>query len=118
MPSSPPKPCSECGVLVRDGTNRCEQHRRVWVKAKPTKRVTGRRLQAMREALFSRKPMCAECERKGFFRPATQRDHIVPLAEGGLDDESNEQGLCDDCHREKSLAEAVRGRWGRGASKV
>ena len=118
MPISPPKPCTQCGVLVRDGGSRCEAHRQVWVKAKPTKRITGRKLQRMRDALFKRNPLCVLCEAKGIFTPATQRDHIKALAEGGLDDESNEQGLCDGCHREKSLAEAVRGRWGRGGAKV
>lgn len=42
--------------------------------------------------------------------PATQRDHVIPLAEGGLDDETNEQGLCDACHDAKSHNEAARGR--------
>lgn len=110
VPSSPPKPCTVCGTLVRDGGSRCEQHRQSWVKNKPTKRVTGRRLQAMREALFMRDPLCAECTRLGRVSLATQRDHIVPLAEGGADDHTNEQGLCDDCHREKSLSEALTGR--------
>lgn len=117
MPTSPPRPCTVCGTLVRDGGSRCERHRQSWVKNKPTKRITGRRLQAMREALFSRDPLCAECKRHGRFSLATQRDHIVPLAEGGADDHTNEQGLCDECHDAKSQREAQRGR-GRGASKV
>jgi len=64
----------------------------------------------MRADLFQRDPLCAECSRHGRVTLATQRDHIKPLAEGGADDETNEQGLCDDCHEEKSLAEALRGR--------
>lgn len=64
----------------------------------------------MRANLFANNPLCAECERHGRVTLATQRDHIVPLAEGGLDDPSNEQGLCDACHEAKSLAEALRGR--------
>lgn len=64
----------------------------------------------MRAALFARDPLCAECRRHGRVTLATQRDHVVPLAEGGKDDESNEQGLCNDCHEAKSLAEALRGR--------
>lgn len=64
----------------------------------------------MREALFRKDPLCAECKRNGLVRLATQRDHITSLAEGGLDEESNTQGLCDDCHEAKSLAEALRGR--------
>jgi len=113
MPKSAPRPCSfkGCKVLVNDGSGRCAQHPRpTWTKAAPVKRITGRRLQAMRARLFARKPLCAECERCGIVRLATQRDHVIPLAEGGLDDESNEQGLCDACHDVKSKAEAVRGR--------
>jgi len=83
------------------------------------KRITGRRLQAMRAALFARSPFCAECERQGRTKLASQRDHIVPLAEGGADDETNEQALCDDCHETKSRGEAVAGRWhGRAARKT
>ncbi len=64
----------------------------------------------MRATLFTREPLCAECLRQGRAVPATQRDHIKPLAEGGIDDETNEQGLCRPCHDVKSAAEAQRGR--------
>lgn len=64
----------------------------------------------MRAALFLRDPLCAECKRQGLVVLATQRDHVIALAEGGADDETNEQGLCDACHEAKSLAEALRGR--------
>ena len=64
----------------------------------------------MRADLFLRSPLCVICDAKGMTTRATQRDHIIPLAEGGTDTTDNEQGLCDDCHREKSLAEALRGR--------
>jgi 5-methylcytosine-specific restriction protein A len=96
---------------VRDGSGRCPAHpREAWTKRpEATKRITGRRLQRMREALFSRDPLCAECRRLGLVRLATQRDHVVPLEEGGADDESNEQGLCVEHHDAKSLAERLRG---------
>ena len=114
MPKAAPKPCSQpgCGVLVRDGSSRCSKHpREAWAK-KPTatKRITGRRLQTLRDRLFSSNPLCVACERLGRVTLATQRDHIRSLAEGGADDESNVQGLCHDCHEGKSLAEAMRGR--------
>lgn len=114
MPKAAPKPCSQpgCGVLVRDGTSRCAKHQReAWTK-KPTetKRVTGRKLQAMRERLFKGNPLCAECERQGRVTLATQRDHIKPLAEGGTDDDDNVQGLCKPCHDAKSKDESQRGR--------
>lgn len=112
MPISAPKPCGHagCGKLVRDGTGRCEAHKsEAWVK-KPTatKRITGRKLQRMRADLFTANPLCVECAAKGFTRLATQRDHIVALADGGRDDPENTQGLCDECHEGKSLAERLR----------
>jgi 5-methylcytosine-specific restriction protein A len=114
MPTAAPRPCTQpgCRALVTDGSGRCEQHpRAAWRKARmPTKRIRGRRLQAMRAALFQRKPLCEVCEGLGLVTRATIRDHRIPLAEGGADDESNEQAICAPCHEGKSLAEALRGR--------
>ena len=96
---------------MSDGSGRCARHpREAWIKTTPVKRITGRRVQAMRASLFARNPLCVACLVQDRATPATQRDHIIPLAEGGVDDESNEQGLCDACHESKSLAEAQRGR--------
>ena len=116
MPRAAPRPCSYkgCRTLVHDGSGRCAAHpREAWSKVEPTRRITGRRLQAMRAALFSRDPLCAECRRQGRVTPATQRYHIIPLCDGGADDETNEQGLCEPCHDAKSQAESKRGRWKR-----
>ncbi|WPG35144.1 HNH endonuclease [Variovorax sp. EBFNA2] len=86
----------------------------MWLK-KPnaTKRVTGRRLQAMRAALFQENPLCVTCQALGLVVLATQRDHILSLEEGGADSVENTQGLCEPCHEAKSLAEALRARTGR-----
>jgi 5-methylcytosine-specific restriction enzyme A len=112
MPTAAPRPCSHagCNVLVRDGSGRCEKHPRVDWRKKPDapKRITGRRLQAMRARLFRRQPLCELCEARGVVRAATERDHKVPLAEGGTDDEDNDQALCHDCHEAKSLQERLR----------
>jgi 5-methylcytosine-specific restriction protein A len=117
MPLAAKKPCAQigCSALLERGHTYCARHEQpAWQKHKPTKRITGRRLQAMRARLFARDPLCAHCRTAGRIRPATQRDHITPLEEGGLDDESNEQGLCDECHSLKTQREASRG---RGRSK-
>ncbi len=118
MPNAAPRPCSYpgCGQLVRDGSGRCERHpRQAWTK-KPDaiKRITGRRLQSMRAALFRRAPLCVECEKHGRIRLATQRDHTLALEEGGTDTPDNEQGLCDECHEVKSAAERLRARMREG----
>jgi 5-methylcytosine-specific restriction protein A len=72
---------------------------------KATPRRAGRWLQRARERLFARDPLCAECRRQNRVAVATQRDHIVPLSEGGTDDDENIQGLCDACHEAKSARE-------------
>ena len=99
-------------MLVRDGSSRCAKHpREAWAKAPTaTKRITGRRLQALRAALFTRSPLCVQCEAEGRVSLATQRDHIVSLEQGGADDDDNTQALCAACHDTKSKGESAHGR--------
>lgn len=116
MPRSAPKKCAVfgCQSLVMSGS-RCDLHKKEkWAK-KPdaTKRITGRRLQELRRQLFKRNPLCAICK----LRPATIRDHIVPLFDGGEDIESNTQGICGECDEVKSKAERLRARVGRVESR-
>lgn len=68
------------------------------------RRIRGRRLQQYRAQWFSAHPLCAECDRQGKVRLATQLDHIVALENGGTDFDKpgNRQGLCDDCHEVKT----------------
>jgi len=72
-------------------------------------RVRGRRLQALRAALFQREPLCRVCRAEGRTTIATIRDHITPLAEGDEDIERNIQPLCADCSRGKTQRESARG---------
>lgn len=110
---SAPRPCTHpgCGVLVRDGSGRCSKHpKSVWVKkSTAAKRIRGRKLQQLRAELFQREPLCRQCARHGLVSLATERDHIVPLEEGGTDTEGNVQPLCAECHAAKSGAESARG---------
>ena len=55
-------------------------------------------------------PLCVLCRALGRRTLATIRDHIIPLAEGGADDSTNQQGLCKDCSDIKTQTEALRGR--------
>lgn len=109
MPIAAPRPCSHtgCRVLATAG-GRCADHQReVWIKRPAeTKRIGGRKRKALRAALFAREPLCAECR----VVLAEERDHIVPLGEGGKEDDSNTQGLCIPCHEVKSAAERLRAR--------
>lgn len=60
----------------------------------------------IRRAVLSESPLCARCLQAGRYTPATEVDHVLPLAHGGTDDRHNLQGLCADCHRIKSAREA------------
>ena len=115
MSQRPLRPCpvARCPNLVRSG--RCDQHggeRKAWHSDAPVERIRGRKLQALRRALFARHPLCEPCEAAGRTTLATIRDHRINLADGGLDDSgegSNESAICEDCHTAKTQAEAARG---------
>lgn len=103
-------------AVPKCGKANCQDHAvakwRTRSGPEPT-RIRGRALQRLRLRLFARAPWCVHCLADGRQRAAVIRDHTVPLAEGGLDDETNEQGLCQDCSDAKTRAEATRGvrRW-------
>lgn len=77
-------------------------------------RITGRRL-VERNRRFQRKhPLCKRCtEKHQRVRHGTQVDHVIPLAKGGRDVESNLQNLCDDCHVEKTAEDFGKQVWPR-----
>lgn len=66
------------------------------------KRITGTTLQNRRRRWFMEKPLCVHCQSKGGVSLATELDHILPLFKGGVDDETNLQGLCKPCHDAKT----------------
>jgi 5-methylcytosine-specific restriction protein A len=84
---------------------------------RPTVRVRGRKLQAMRASLFAREPWCRQCRKEGRQVRATIRDHIVNLADGGEDDEDNTQPLCQSCSDIKTSTESRRGRLRQSGSR-
>lgn len=65
-------------------------------------RIRGRRLQTRRRRYLAEHPLCARCDAFGRTSEAVELDHVVPLAKGGTDDESNLQGLCVACHKAKT----------------
>ena len=65
-------------------------------------RIRGRRLQAIRRSHLRAFPLCVHCTALGLITLATEVDHIVALVNGGEDIDSNRQGLCKDCHADKT----------------
>ena len=52
--------------------------------------------------------LCQECKRQGRTTRGVDVDHVVPLWEGGSDEDSNKELLCTACHQAKSAEEAKR----------
>jgi 5-methylcytosine-specific restriction protein A len=106
MPMAPPRAC-KCGRLQP-----CPTHTvKAWTSSDaplPT-RIRGRAGQRMRQRLLRAHPLCVLCLKKGITRATVIRDHVIPLAEDGRDDETNEQALCQDCSDTKTQEEAKRG---------
>lgn len=67
-----------------------------------TERVRGRKLQRIRDRLFRANPLCVMCTARGMDTVAVELDHVVALANGGTNEESNYQCLCAVCHAEKT----------------
>lgn len=128
MPPRTPKACRVRGCpntsLERHGY--CPEHAHLakqgWEKSRKNKTTTergyGHFWRKLRAAVLRRdKHLCQICKAKGKVTPATEVDHIKPKFEGGKDELTNLQAICDVCHKIKTKQEAVRSR-GRGESKL
>jgi 5-methylcytosine-specific restriction protein A len=111
MKNIPKKPCNHAGCT---NFKPCPIHfKKTWQHSKEIPRLRGWKLAKARKQLFDEQPLCVMCLKKGIVNAATQRDHIVPLAEGGADTSENTQGLCQNCHKLKTAEESKRGMLGR-----
>lgn len=80
-----------------------------------TPRQYGRPWARRRAAWLQAHPLCIHCHQAGRVQAAAEVDHVIPLADGGADDDSNMQSLCRDCHAAKTAAEAAARAKGRAA---
>lgn len=64
----------------------------------------------LRETILARdNGLCQEHLRQGIPELGNEVDHITPKAEGGTDDPSNLQTLCNTCHKAKTARESNHG---------
>lgn len=75
--------------------------RKAWQRdpSKPDNRIRGRRGVELRRRRLANEPLCRLCREAGRHEPATVPDHILPLAKGGEDVDSNIRCLCEACHQ-------------------
>jgi len=86
--------------------------RKPWARpeGQPDRRKRGRAGQRDRAQVLIEEPLCRICIAQGRPTASVVVDHIRPLSEGGTDERSNKQGLCDPCHDAKSAAERAAAR--------
>lgn len=121
MPSRPKTPCRHpgCPALVDD--RYCEAHapQHMWGgrdKRSAHRRGYGVQHRRMRALVLLEEPLCRECLKVGGVSASVIADHIKPKAEGGSDDRSNYQGLCQGCSDVKTAREGKRGQGWPGAA--
>lgn len=77
-----------------------------------TVRTRGWAWEQIRKRIFTRDcGLCQPSLRRGLTVPATEVDHIVPLAQGGTDADSNLQSISSEPHKAKTAAELTGGTW-------
>lgn len=113
MPYAPKRHCLEpgCPALVTSGrcpAHQTQEYRRIErYRGSSTARGYDVRWRRVRARVLADEPMCRHCQAQGYTTPATEVDHIVPLARGGARlDRNNLQSLCHDHHAEKTAKEA------------
>lgn len=73
--------------------------RKPWQRTRPDTRIRGRAGQKARARRLARtNGLCERCLEDDRCEPATQVDHITPLAHGGQDVDSNTRNLCQRHH--------------------
>lgn len=70
-------------------------------------RLRGRAGVRQRLRRLMAEPLCRHCFARGKVIASSVPDHIIPLSQGGTDDDDNIQCLCDECHLIKTAAETV-----------
>lgn len=92
-----------CNELVQDGP-RCARHPAD--KQRPNANARGYDYEWLkkRRAFLQKHPWCSNRFglHDGEQRKAMHVDHVIPLKEGGADDESNYDGKCTQCHNYKT----------------
>lgn len=116
MPRSPASACEQpgCGELASH-RGRCPQHQPVAWSVRPrSDRVRGKRGDwlKLRARVLNDEPHCAVCS-----APATEVDHVQPLALGGaMWERANLQPLCHEHHKAKTRTESYRAQYGDRSS--
>ena len=105
MPRMPLSPCAWPGCPNLSAGQYCDEHakrarRTVESFSRPpgNRARYGRAWRRAREAYARAHPFCERCFEQGRMTPLDEVHHIVPVEEGGGDEESNLMSVCRSCH--------------------
>ena len=105
MPRKPKQPCAYPGCPNLSDGRYCEQHRKLveknyeqYSRDPEVHKKYGRAWKRIRDSYVHKHPLCEQCLKEGRYVAVEEVHHIVPLAEGGSNDESNLMSLCRSCH--------------------
>lgn len=113
MPHAALRPCNQpgCPALITKGSY-CAQHSRQAEQARGSAAARGydSKWRKKRAAYLRVHPLCVDPYglHPHVVMAARVVDHMVPLEQGGKDDESNYQPLCDLCHNHKRATDDKR----------
>lgn len=79
------------------------------IKRESTKRPRGRTGAAERARRLATEPFCSDCLEAGSTRLAEEIDHIIPLAQGGSNEDGNVRSLCKPCHAVRTRTQTLVG---------
>lgn len=80
-----------------------------WSRKSRHERGYGTAWDKLRKAILARDThLCQPCKAKGRATAAQAVDHIKPKANGGTDDPSNLQAICNECHDAKTAKDTGR----------
>jgi 5-methylcytosine-specific restriction protein A len=105
MPYKPKKPCAYPGCPRLTAGRYCEEHAKLEAKRynryerdPESNRRYGRSWGKIRAAFLAAHPLCEVCREEGRLTPAVLVHHKRRLTDGGTNDWSNLQALCQECH--------------------
>lgn len=100
-----------CSHLAMEGSRRCEEHgakKKVAAGETPRshlsahKRGYGVVWRRLRKMVLAEEPFCMVCKRNA----SAEVDHIIPKFEGGGNERENLQGICIECHQQKTIKDS------------